>query len=942
MDVNNNGLREPWEPAGRYAGPDLIVTGSPTGVNLQLNDPVDADIDRMADEWEAAHGLNPSMNDAALDLDGDGLNNLAEYRSQTEVDGSDTDGDGATDGQELNTYGTNPILTDSDGDGMDDGGEIVNGLNPLINDASEDRDLDGLTNKEEYDQRANGYKANSVNSKAGTTGDDHQSDYRRLKGEGWVHRHYDKNDRLVSTERDNGVVQLYTYDGNSQKVRDVLLGNLDGDNDGLPDAWEFAHNLAFTGTNAATGNNGPQGDPDHDGFTNLAEWKAGTDPQDAASHPSNGGMPLGATLASQLDFVPTNWVMATGQVDGFGADSVVVGADGPPGVTANLLKIFRPAQSSWIAETIPLGNSGITSLALGVPVQGYGPSLYVGNRPALGAGTISELRKTGGGWSSPATVAVSDGTGSAHVVGLTPSGQLVSRLSNETNANSIFKQELSMATKITIPASNTWAELVSGTPDATGQTQLGADQQFARWSSVNGSQRALLKFKLPAGQGKIVGVTLKLKSTSLNTGEEVKIHKLNSASFTSAATWSKYDGVNSWTASGGDFSAAAMGTVPATSWLASGVNSINLDTTGIAWGSPLGIVIKRTTEATTINVGASWSSPSAPNAPDRPFLEITVIPDMLGNWSSPVVLDGAPGNIDWPTFMNLGAARWLDSGGIGCMNVVPAATPNAALGAVQWQTNGSWYFLTSGAATSWTLAEANAVSNGGHLATIDNAEENRWIGTMFPNLNPWIGLFRDLGSSRTDGWKWASGSDSIYRNWAAGEPNDTNGPNYELKTQLTSSGYWNDVTDAATLSGLVEVAPQFGPSVIPNPVAEAKRIWRGHAHAFGKLRSAAGIGNSLCFAYIRDKNGSSAVDSGDEFVVGEHTLLGTTSTQRTLASISLTNPNASGAYGLTVIAGTDPSKPNVLAMGEPDGTVSLWTAPDAVSPLVRTISPRNT
>lgn len=52
--------------------------------------------------------------------------------------------------------------------------------------------------------------------------------------------------------------------------------SLDADGDGLPDEWEWAHHL---NPDSAMGLDGANGDPDHDGLTNLQEFLAHTDPE---------------------------------------------------------------------------------------------------------------------------------------------------------------------------------------------------------------------------------------------------------------------------------------------------------------------------------------------------------------------------------------------------------------------------------------------------------------------------------------------------------------------------------------------------------------------------------------------------------------------------------------------------------------------------------------
>ena len=54
----------------------------------------------------------------------------------------------------------------------------------------------------------------------------------------------------------------------------------DADADGLPDLWEVPNGFSV---GSAEGEDGPNGDPDSDGFTNRQEWINGTNPRDATS-----------------------------------------------------------------------------------------------------------------------------------------------------------------------------------------------------------------------------------------------------------------------------------------------------------------------------------------------------------------------------------------------------------------------------------------------------------------------------------------------------------------------------------------------------------------------------------------------------------------------------------------------------------------------------------
>ncbi|ADZ83921.1 cellulose binding domain-containing protein [Cellulosilyticum lentocellum] len=123
IDTDGDGLADQTE---RIIGTDLTK--------------IDTDNDGLPDNYEYFDFItNPTLsdtdnngiNDADEDFDNDGLTNLEEYTIRTDSFKPDSDNDGLIDGDEVNTYHTNPLIADTDGDTLNDGDEISMGLDPL-------------------------------------------------------------------------------------------------------------------------------------------------------------------------------------------------------------------------------------------------------------------------------------------------------------------------------------------------------------------------------------------------------------------------------------------------------------------------------------------------------------------------------------------------------------------------------------------------------------------------------------------------------------------------------------------------------------------------------------------------------------------------------------------------------------------------------------------
>lgn len=130
----------------------------------------DSDSDSMPDFWEYTYGLNLLVDDSASDLDLDGLSNLNEYLNGCFPNNGDTDSDDLGDFEEVVTYGSDPLNPDTDRDFLKDGYEVhILGSNPLLIDTDNDTlsdafealqfgtdptlpdtDFDGMSDYEEY------------------------------------------------------------------------------------------------------------------------------------------------------------------------------------------------------------------------------------------------------------------------------------------------------------------------------------------------------------------------------------------------------------------------------------------------------------------------------------------------------------------------------------------------------------------------------------------------------------------------------------------------------------------------------------------------------------------------------------------------------------------------------------------------------------------------
>ncbi|MDA7669341.1 hypothetical protein N8582_02720, partial [Akkermansiaceae bacterium] len=97
---------------------------------IDITDPTDSNSNGIGDNWETFYFGSLGVVDPGADEEPDGLTNLEEWQNLTRPMVADTDSDGLEDGEEVDTYSTDPTDNDTDGDGYDDKFEVTNSSDP--------------------------------------------------------------------------------------------------------------------------------------------------------------------------------------------------------------------------------------------------------------------------------------------------------------------------------------------------------------------------------------------------------------------------------------------------------------------------------------------------------------------------------------------------------------------------------------------------------------------------------------------------------------------------------------------------------------------------------------------------------------------------------------------------------------------------------------------
>ena len=140
----------------------------------------------------------------------------------------------------------------------------------------------------------------------------------------------------------------------------------------------------------------------------------------------------------------------------------------------------------------------------------------------------------------------------------------------------------------------------------------------------------------------------------------------------------------------------------------------------------------------------------------------------------------------------------------------PGVTPT-----VQTWGGHTYYYYPS--ASTWYEAKTYSENLGGHLVTINSAEEDAFVFGLAGQDSVWIGL----SSVGDDGiWTWVTGEPLTYTNWYPGQPdrsvNDNEGNESFVHYTAAKTGQWNDNGSFRPNGFVCEVEPEYTASFAGN------------------------------------------------------------------------------------------------------------------------------
>ncbi|XP_045900370.1 galactose-specific lectin nattectin-like [Micropterus dolomieu] len=111
-----------------------------------------------------------------------------------------------------------------------------------------------------------------------------------------------------------------------------------------------------------------------------------------------------------------------------------------------------------------------------------------------------------------------------------------------------------------------------------------------------------------------------------------------------------------------------------------------------------------------------------------------------------------------------------------------------------WTVFGQQCYMFHNSEQQWADAERLCTSFGGNLASLQTADEYKFIREMIRKVTgvdkaAWVGGY---DAAKEGVWLWSDGSKYAFKGWAAGEPNNAGGRESCMEINFAGKDYVND------------------------------------------------------------------------------------------------------------------------------------------------------